>query len=373
MSLIEEQFGPVWDEIMDPLAAGRLRLIKADPLEIERTHWLWEDRLPLGTIGLLAGPGGAGKSTASYWLGAQLTRGTLPGELLGQPRAVIICSAEEGWRQVSLPRLLAAGADPEMIYRLEATGGDLSLPADMSELRALAGRVDAALVILDPLISRLGKLDTHKDAETRQALQPLAALAEEMELAIIGLIHFNKSASPDVIGQIMGSGAFANVARSVHVVIPDPDDDQRQRRLLGTPKNNYGRTDLPTLAFRIASEIVGADRRDGSPVSASRIEWLADSELGLEEAFYASREAGAGTQIGEAKDFLRQLLAENGGCVTSQQAKTAARREGLSERTLKRAAKSLRLLVESVPGSFPRLTTWTLPGSVSSEKAPADG
>ena len=52
------------------------------------THWLWqtpgpngelEDRLPLGSLGLLEGREGMGKSTVAYNLAAQITRGVLPG------------------------------------------------------------------------------------------------------------------------------------------------------------------------------------------------------------------------------------------------------------------------------------------------------
>ena len=57
----------------------------------------------------------------------------------------------------------------------------------------------------------------------------------------------------------MGSKAFTAVARSVHTVVPDPDDETDQRRLFGTPKNNLGRSDLPTLAFTITGHPIDTD------------------------------------------------------------------------------------------------------------------
>ena len=39
--------------------------------------------------------------------------------------------------------------------------------------------IDALLILLDPVMSRIDtKLDTHKDAEVRMALEPLVKLAE---------------------------------------------------------------------------------------------------------------------------------------------------------------------------------------------------
>ena len=76
--------------------------------------------------------------------------------------------------------------------------------------------VGAALILLDPLMSRLdAKLDTHKDAEVRLALEPLVSIANSTGAAILGLIHLNKSLSTDPLTMLMGSRAFAAVARAV--------------------------------------------------------------------------------------------------------------------------------------------------------------
>ena len=78
---------------------------------------------------------------------------------------------------------------------------------------------------LDPLISRLDAgLDTHKDAEVRQAHEPIVALAERTGVHITGLIHVNKSGTADPLTALMGSRAFAAVARAVLFVMEDPDE-----------------------------------------------------------------------------------------------------------------------------------------------------
>ena len=65
----------------------------------------------------------------------------------------------------------------------------------------------------------------------------------------------------------MASKAFTAVARSVHTVMTDPDDDTGRRRLFGTPKNNLGRNDLPTLSFVIES--TKCRPRRGQPIPAN--------------------------------------------------------------------------------------------------------
>jgi len=58
-------------------------LVAAADIKPRRVRWLWDGRLALGTLGLLAGREGLGKSSLGYWLAAQISRGILPGEFIG--------------------------------------------------------------------------------------------------------------------------------------------------------------------------------------------------------------------------------------------------------------------------------------------------
>lgn len=101
-------------------------------------------------------------------------------------------------------------------------------------------------------MSRLdASLDTHRDGEVRQALEPLVATCDAAGMSVLGLIHHNKSGSTDPLQVIMASKAFPAVARSVNTVLVDPDDETGGRRLFGTPKSNLGRSDLPVLSFTV--------------------------------------------------------------------------------------------------------------------------
>src|SRR5262249_15028737 len=74
-------------------AACSSRLVRLTPLSkipIRPVRWLWKDRLSLGTLSLLGGREGVGKSVLMYTLAADLTCGRLPGVYLEQPRSVLV-------------------------------------------------------------------------------------------------------------------------------------------------------------------------------------------------------------------------------------------------------------------------------------------
>ena len=82
-------------------------------------RWLEEDRLPLGTLGLLGGREGVGKTIYASTLTASITRRTLRGVYHGTPRAVIVAASEDSWEHTMVPRLMAAGANLDLVYRVD--------------------------------------------------------------------------------------------------------------------------------------------------------------------------------------------------------------------------------------------------------------
>jgi hypothetical protein len=338
----------------------------AATIKPKRVRWLWEHRLALGTLSLLAGREGLGKSSVAVWIIAQITRGTLPGEHLGQPRAVLVCATEDSWEHTIVPRLMAAGADLTKVFAVEMVSADgiqvgLSLPRDNHRLEATAIETDAAMLVLDPLMSRLGEsLDSHRDADVRRALEPLVAIADRTHMAVLGLIHHNKSGSTDPLQLVMGSKAFTAVARSVHTVVPDPDDETEKRRLFGTPKNNLGTTDLDTLAFTMTGYPVETD--DGTAWTAAVV-WGESSQASIGDAMRRSTEPEDRSAVTEAAGWLDDYLTMHGGSASSSDIKRDGAKVGHGENALKRAKVRMQLAVES--SGYPRRTYWTLPNGGS--------
>jgi predicted ATP-dependent serine protease len=175
---------------------------------------------------------------------------------------------------------MAAGADLDRVFRIdvvteEGFDGLLTLPSDISSLFDVVTESDAALVLLDPLMSRLSaQLDSHKDAEVRIALEPLTAFAKRAGISVLGIIHVNKSGSGDALNSIMGSRAFGSVARAVLMAVRNPEDGACT---FGLAKNNLGsKDDLPAYRYRIVGEKV-ADTDEGA-VWTGKVDWQGDAE-----------------------------------------------------------------------------------------------
>ncbi len=357
-----------------PPATGHrtLTLTSASSIKPRPVRWAWEGRIALGTLALDAGREGIGKSLLGCWMAAHVTRGTLPGAYYGTPRAVIIAATEDSWEHTLVPRLMAAGADLDLVFRVDVTtaegvGTGPSLPRDLVALERAVRESGTALIILDPLMSRLdAQLDTHKDAEVRLALEPLVALADRTGAAILGLIHVNKSSSTDPLNVVMASRAFTAVARSVLFVMLDPDDETT--RLVGQPKNNLGSTDLPTLAFQVDSTHV-ADTDEG-PVWTGRLTWRGERTESIRDVLEASGEsADARSATSEAAGWLEDHLTSKGGTDDSASIKEAGRRAGHSKDALIRALNRLKGTSEA--RGFPRRTYWSLPGTQPQSSQPS--
>ncbi len=339
-----------------------MSLTPASAIVMKPVKWLQKDRIPLGELTLNGGREGIGKSTISYELGARVTRGSLEGDLKGQPRGVVVVAAEDSWEHTIVPRLTAAGADLTKVFRVDITDedGELTseyplLPRDIPTLKILVERHDVALVILDPLMSRLGTLDTHKDAEVRQALEPLVAFAKTSGVAVIGIIHVNKSTSADPLTTIMGSRAFAAVARSVLFCMRDPEADDGSC-LLGHVKSNLGPKDRATDRYTIIGKKV-AETLEGE-VWTGAVEWLGDSGRTVEDVTAAVADGGGRSSIvEEVAAWLSDYLSLHPDGKASAIVKTAAKEAGFSQSAVERAARRIGVAVSQE--GFPRKTVWT--------------
>jgi len=368
-----------WDRLTADVRAGRyakrlaaavehgrrVALRAATSITMRRVRWLWDGRLALGTLSLLGGREGQGKSLWSLTLAAQITRGELPGEHFGIPRNVIVVAAEDAWDFTIVPRLTANGADLSRVFQaISVTSEDLevpmALPHDLASFEKQIAQNDVAFVVFDPLISRLdAALDSHKDAEVRRALEPLVAIAGRTKAHFQGLIHINKTATSDPLTALMASRAFPAVARSVLFITRDPEESGV--RLLGQPKNNLGKEDWPTQRFRVETVVVGEDPEDGKPIEAGRIVRLDDTERTIEDALSAlSQPRKSTTKTGEAAHWLLAYLRRQAeGRASSSQVHDAAKAAGHGETPLRRARESLG--VEITNEGFPKVTYWGLP------------
>ena len=325
--------------------ARRIVLTPASAIEPEPVIWAWEDggegRIPAGSLGLAAGREGTGKSSFAIWLTARVTTGTLPGRLTRC--GVIYVAVEDSWKFTIVPRLMAAGADLDRVYRAEVLTVEndtvsLSLPADNKELEGVISENDIAMVVLDPLMSAISDtLDTHVNRQVRQALDPLARLADRTGAVVLGIAHFNKSAGTDASSLITASGAFKDVARFIFAFATNPEDGAK---VITQTKNSLGRSNLPSLAYRIISATVPTRKGD---TDVGRFVLDGQSERSVEDILGAqARDPEERDQKARAEDFLQKFLAA-GPRRSKEVEEEALQACGIALRTLKRARADLRI------------------------------
>lgn len=337
----------------------RVTTTRASAITMRPVQWLWQDRMALGSFGLVGGREGYGKTMVEAEITAAVTTGRLEGACFGIPHDVVIVAPEDSREHTLVPRLVAAGADLDRVHFVTVTEGeaesDLVLPQDASQLERVIRDVSAVLVWFDPLLSRLdAHLDSHKDAEARRALEPLAKMAESTGACFVGIIHVNKSTTSDPLTMLMASRAFAAVARWVLFVMMDPEDEHR--RLLGLAKSNLGRTNVPTLAFQVVSQRV-ATTPEGD-IWTGRLVWQGEAPGSIREALQNVMSIGDRSLTTEAADWLLDFLTEAGGSATRVEIIKAGVKAGHTADHLRRARERLKLPTANV--GFPRTTTWTL-------------
>lgn len=358
----------------------RLVLTAASRIPLRAPRWLWdtaddltagahtEGRIPVGSLTIAAGRAGVGKSQHAVKLAAEITRGVLPGCYYGRPRSVIYAATEDSWSMTIAPRLVAAGADLDRVFRIEvADDGDaharLTLPTDTELLEQAIRDNDVALMILDPLLSVIdATVNDYRAREVRDALEPLMPIADRTGCALFGLAHFTKASGSDPLLLIAGSGAFGQIVRAaIGYAREDPDDDDpAETYVMSTIKSNLGREDLPSIAYRIEPAKIDAD--DG-PAWTSRLVVIGDAERSVTDVLRdAHLDADDRSERGEAVKWLLDYLAGRGGQAPAGEAQKAAAADGIAKSTLTRARK--RAGIVTTKGGMGTGWTWNLPDAV---------
>jgi len=336
--------------------ARRLRVTRGSQVKTKRVLWVMQDWIPTGSLTLLAGREGLGKSTIAAAIGAPITRGTLAGELHGTARNILYVHTEDSREFTVAPRLKAAGADMERVLFVDvetdvSDSGTLVLPLDTHMLEELIVQHEVALVILDAATSSMSvDLSGKDDRAVRQYLEPLAQLAARRNCVVLGICHFGKRDGADTGKLILGSIAWSQVARSVLSVAQDEDSGNL---VVTNTKGNLAPRTL-SMNATIVSTTVPTD--DGA-AEVGVIEWLGESDRDARELLSGPEDDDADDRTA-AEAWLQDYLTEHGN-PPAKQVKGDAAKERIAERTLKRAAKKLQVLYSTE--GFPRTSRWALP------------
>jgi len=243
-----------------------------------------------------------------------------PLDLLG---GVVILNAEDGLGDTIRPRLEAAGADLTKVLALPPMMDDeniISIPNDIPLIEKAIERVSARMLIIDPL-SAFMRGDPNKDSEVRKALTPLAKMAEDKDVAVLVVRHFNKNIDTRALYRGGGSIGIMGAARSALAVAPHPNDEEL--RVLVPQKANLSKK-APSLAYTILTAENGA----------ARIEWKGTVDLNADELLNVNQ-----GELARAKLWITDQL--KNGPVPASDIEEAAKEADISTSTLKRAKDKL--------------------------------
>lgn len=330
-------------------------------------QWLWDQRIPIGEITMVAGKAGIGKSTFLCTLAAWLSVGKMRGKYQGTPRDVIYIPNEDSIEKGLMPRMMAADADLSRIHIPFIRGGDESelpiiLPEDCARLGAAARQSGAVAVIIDPLSSNMSDKDRNRP-EVRQSYERLRRCADDYDLAIIGNGHLRKGQSKDILEGLLGSSEIGNIVRAAIGIVPDPDSEEFQM-VVGQAKNNYGPMDLRSYVYRIQPREMWTD---SGAIRGTFLDWQESTDRQVNDLQEESMTFdGSKTDIAEAVEWLRDYLSSN-GTTPRKDVASAGAKEGIKDHTLKKAARKLHVIYAT--SGFPRVTSWSLP-SVSTSGNP---
>ena len=207
---------------------------KISDIEPKPINWLWEDYMAKGTITLITGEPELGKSQITLNIAAIVTTGgTWPDNRKKQCKVgnVILISAEDSLEHTIRTRLEANSANMDKIYHLDGIGDYNSgnklfnLKSNLNELETMINEIKGvSMIVIDPLSAFIAGVDSYKNTDVRSMLAPLSKLAENYDIAIVGVEHPPKSSNGKAINQVGGSKAFIAAARSAYLVSKDPQD-----------------------------------------------------------------------------------------------------------------------------------------------------
>jgi putative DNA primase/helicase len=314
-------------------------------LQPQPVEWLWQHRLARGTLAMLSGEPGSGKTWVALALAAALTRGRDPftGEEL-QPATVLYASAEHAAAQVIQPRFAGLHGDPARLVILRRVVSASSISSPDSALRDIDDalqKTQAHLVILDPWDGLLGQeVDLDRDSQARPLLDRLGRLAELHRCCILLIRHLAKPTAGRRVHRGRASMECSAALRTEFLVGSSPDAPA-QTALLHV-KSNLGPL-APPLDYRIGE--------DGN------FHWTGLSNLTSDDLL-APRPTGAGLP---KRKFVAQWLRDclQPGSQTQGSIEIAAERDGVCIATLRRA--KFDIGVRSSKDGKSGVWWWTLP------------
>lgn len=306
------------------------KLVSMDEVEEKEAEWLIPQYIPKGTINILAGDGGGGKTVTWCGIAAAVSSGSkvffdaTPEEFARhEPQKVLFFSSEDSIEHTLKARLRKAGAKLSNILSVSLQDEVFSeIKFDSIILEKLIEQTSPALVVFDPLQSFVSpSVQMGQRNAMRNCLNPLIGWGEKYGCTFLIVLHTNKRQGVFGRNRVADSADIWDISRSVLIVGCTQDG----KRYLSHEKSNYGEmgeTAIFTIDDGVAAFDSYSDKKDKDFVQAR------DSD---------TRQA---PQRQDAERFIFDFL--NSGKKPTAELDEAAKAEGISNATLRRAKEQLR-------------------------------
>lgn len=221
--------------------------------------WLWYRHIPRGLVTIVTGMGGAGKSKVIASILTNMLKqeefpdGTMPGMekshilvlttendefMIGEDFEAQGCTEEEEGPFIHvLSYVVEEGSETEYAF-------DLDL--NYNELVAEIKRWNPGVLVIDPLREFHNRKD-NDSKQIRDLMMNLDKLAKTYNLAIIGVVHWNKDQKLSREARMAGSHQYRDAVRSVIVV-----EEDRKSKVRSFVQDKINRAQTPDdLSFTI--------------------------------------------------------------------------------------------------------------------------
>lgn len=310
-----------------------------DQLNPQEEKWLIPGYIPKGSVSILVGTGGHGKTTVWCALAAAISSGKTPFILNGtdketdqdiQSQQVLIFSGEDNAEGILLKRLRQNGADLHNIHGIGVDSEDLKDVSFGSEyLGLLLDKFRPALCIFDPIQSFLDiRIKMSERNAMRQSVQQLLPYGKKCGTTFLLVVHTNKRERAYGRDRMADSSDIWDLARSAIFV----GETQKEGLLyLSHEKCSYGRK-MDTVLFTKENDIV--DFKGRTPKK--------DMDF-VQEKLKAIGKGYATPSLEFAQESIIEYLnsSDNKECKVDELDRVM-KEQGISQKTLERAKSDLK-------------------------------
>lgn len=322
--------------------------------EVEtQIRWPWQGIIPSGSVMMLEGRKGTGKSSIAAAIAASIAGiQSLPGWTPSEGRPILWAASEEHHTSTVIPRYALTGAPKHLLGRpfgQDSRGKQrkIKLPSDLLVLEEAIKLSNCGLLILDPFVSfvDLG-IDLTKEQSARSFIEPLIELMQETDCICLLIRHIRKGRGGDMRDAGLGSAAVGNASRGI--LRCDEHPFNRDEYVFSVVALNDAKRAQP-LSYRF-KEVTKTTKI---------LEWIGHCDLTMEEIAAGKASGGEKDEENDAVRLIVELI--GAGSIPVKQVQYEAANAMITPKILRNAKERLGVVSKRVSMRGSGHWEWTAP------------